>query len=487
MLLLILAALPLVDTAVEAAMKSWRVPGVAVVLVHDDKITHLKGYGSRHVDKRLPVTIDTLFPLSSNTKPFTAVLIAKAVQAKKLTWDDSPSKHLPWFRVSDAKVNRELTLRDMLCHRTGVGENLLLWYRANCSSEESAKGLAHVPMPFPFRKPSPYQSTMVATAGLAGARALEQSWTAALHREILDPLDMNRTCTSDKETLAKEDIAFPYRVGLDGAFQELPRIVGSHPDPAISLSSSAKELGQWLRMLLNDGKLGERQIIAKERLAELFSPQIEIPLSKNQSLMFPETKKFSAALGFMTFDYRGLRCVAHGGAIDGFRCYLLLVPEKRWGVMILANSDKEHLPHPLAFTLLDLQFSFPKRDWHRIHREALKNLQAANAEEWKKRLAERTGKKPTGELSDYVGDYEHPSYGMARVRLLRGALVWRWRDEECLLEHFDFDTFTMNSEMIDNPELSFSLDKARTPVAVTVTGRLDATFRRKSLPKGADR
>src|SRR5262245_25267407 len=240
LLLLALHAAPAddraIDDAVRHAMKLWRVPGCAVVIVRDDRVVYCKGHGVEKLGGDRAVSADTLFPLSSCSKSFTTAAMALLVEEGKLGWDDKVQKHLPWFRLSDELVEREVTLRDLLCHRTGLGAHELLWFRAPWSPEEAIRRLRHVPLSMPFRTALQYQSTAVAAAGLAAAKASGTSWSDLVRKRLLTPLGMKSTCTSFPEALKSGVLATGHRdrPPHEGA---TPHFDSEHPDPAVSIYS----------------------------------------------------------------------------------------------------------------------------------------------------------------------------------------------------------------------------------------------------------
>ncbi|MFO0842383.1 MAG: serine hydrolase domain-containing protein [Gemmataceae bacterium] len=394
-----------IDDAVGVAMKKWAVPGCAVVIVRDDKVIYCEGHGWRMEGGLAPVTPDILFPLSSCSKAFTSTAIALLVEEGKLNWDDPIRKHLPWFRLSDPLVEEAVTLRDLLCHRTGLGPHELLWHHAPWGPEEAVRRLRYLPLSKPFRTTLQYQSTAFAAAGLAAASAAKMSWSDLVRKRLLDPLGMKATYTTFAEAFKTGDIAEPHRaVGFNGRSAAVARVDPDHPDPAISIYTSARDLGAWLRFHLNEGRP-----LLKRQLRETHTPQMVTRLSPTQKSAFPNTNQVSYAMGWAVHDYRGLKVVSHGGSIDGYRCHIAFVPEKRLGVAVLCNLERTPMPLALANTLIDQQLGFPKRDWHALHAKLDEALKAE-----RDAPPRRDGTKPSHELAEFVGDYEHAAYGGAR-------------------------------------------------------------------------
>lgn len=467
-----------IDDAVRHARRTWNVPGVAVVIVRDDRVIYLQGHGVRAAGTNEAVTPDTLFALSSCSKAFTTAAMAMLVEEGKLSWDDPVRKHLPWFRLADPQVERQVQLRDLVCHRTGLGEHELLWYHAPWSAEEAVRRAGLLPLDAPFRSRLQYQSTLFNAAALAAAAAAGSSWVDLVRKRLLDPLAMRRTCLGTPEVQV-EDVARPHRFDRVGE----PAIIAAYRppslDPAIGVYSSARDLAAWLRFHLSGGMANGRRLVSRRALTETHTAQIVMHLSAAQKSFFPDTRQHSYAMGWAVHDHQGVRLVSHGGSIDGFRCHLVLAPEHGLGIAILANLERTPLPVVLANTLIDLQLGLKTRDWHALYRAGRTRLADEVAERQRRRLAGRQlGTSPSREAAAYVGDYEHPAYGTARIRLRDGRLVWRWRDEEALLEHFHHDTFALASALIDDPDLTFQLDRGRRVTAVAVTGKLNVVFRK---------
>lgn len=477
--LLLLAAAPADDRAIDAAvavgLKTWKVPGAAVVVVRDGRVVYLKGHGTRTAGKNEPVTADTLFALSSCSKAFTTAAMAQLVAEGKLDWDDPVQKHLPWFRLADPRVEREVALRDLLCHRTGLAGHELLWNRAPWSPEEAVRRLRHLPLAKPFRTTLQYQSTTFAAAGLAAAAADGRSWSEMIEQRLLKPLDLKATLLNDTAAARVADRATPHKIDRSGQTVPIPRYESPYPDPAITIHSTARDLGSWLRFHLAEGE----PLVPAKHLRETHASQMVIRLSPAQQYVFMDTNQVTYALGWAVHDYRGVKQVSHGGAIDGIRTHVTFVPDKKLGIAVLTNVDRSPLALTLSNTIVDLQCGYPKRDWNAIHMKLSAALDEGEKKEFGQPFANRRkGTTPSREPGAYVGDYEHPAYGTMQVRLVRGQLVWRWRNEEVPLEHFHFDTFLVSTDVIRIADLTFQFDDAGRVAGLYFTGGIDLTFRR---------
>jgi CubicO group peptidase (beta-lactamase class C family) len=472
-----------IAAAITKAMKEWSVPGVAIAIVRDDKVIYLAGHGVRAVGENEKVTPDTLFALGSCSKAFTTAAMAALVDEKKLHWDDHVRKHLKWFHLSDPLADGDVRLRDLMCHRTGVGSHDALWYRTPWTPEETARRLAKLPLDKPFRTTFQYQSTMFTAAGLAAASAAGTPWGEVIQKRLLDPLGMKNTRLNSKAALAMPDIATGHRLDDAGQAVRMPRYV-MVGDAAGSIHSSARDLATWLRFHLNEGMLDGKRIVSARELGETHTPQIVLIQPPIQRMLFPDTVQMSYGLAWVISDYRGLRVLGHGGAIDGFRTQITFLPEKKLGIAIVSNLQQTSMNMALTNVLIDLLLDLPKRNWHSLHRKCLERMAAAANESRQQLLARRQAHtRPSSDPSAYTGSYEHPAYGTVKIDFKRGALWWEWRNDTGRMEHLHNDTFILGSDLTGLAEIVFVLDRAGKVERFTVTGKLSGEFRKVGQKK----
>ncbi len=469
-----------IDRVIRDALKAWGVPGVAVAVVRDDQIVYLKGHGLRQVDSDRPVTPDTIFPLASCTKGFTTTLMAMLVDEGKLGWDDPVRKHLPWFHLADPLADREVTLRDLVTHRTGLRGHELLWYRSPWKLEEIIRRAGLLPLDRPFRTTMQYQSTMFTAAGLAAAAAAKATWADLIRNRILTPLEMRSASLTTDEAEKIPDRAMPHRTGASGKPEAIVWYPQETPDPAGSLNVSVRDLAHWLRFQLAEGCYNGRRLVSTEALRDTRTPQIALPLEGIDRELNPETNLMSYAMGWLIQDYRGKLLVSHAGAIDGFRASLLLLPREHLGIALLYNLHQSRLNMALGNSLTDLFLDLPHRDWNGYFLGVVRKEQAAARARAEKRLAGRhPNTKPSLALSAYAGQYEHPTYGTARITVEDGQLVLRWSRFRCPLAHFHYDTFTVNDDVLAGTTVSFALGADGSVAAMRVAEPLDVAFRKR--------
>jgi CubicO group peptidase (beta-lactamase class C family) len=447
---------PVVDNMLRDGMRRYQAPGLAAVIVLDDKVICLQGLGLRAFENREPMTADTLFPLCSCTKSFTTLAIAMLVDEGILSWDDLVRRYVPFCRLSDPLADVGMTLRDLACHRTGVGSHDLLWYHAPWSLEERIRRVAALELDKPFRTAFQYQTALFGAAGLAGSQAAGTSWQDLVQQRVLQPLGMKTSSAVFPGSGAQVALASGYRTDEDDVVRPIPRYPLAEPDPAGSLHATARDLANYLRFQLGDGTWQGKRLLSARRLAEPQQPQIVVPLEGFARAMNPETNFLCYGLGWIVQDYRGKRILMHGGAIDGFRAHFTLVPEAKLGIALLNNLDGSFLNLALSNQLLDRFYSFPPRDWVGYYLDMQHEERRLERERARRLRAEKKGGPPPLPLSAYAGTYRDAAYGDCQVRLKNDRLVWVWGRIEGTLEPFNGNTFLVNQRPLVDALFTFT-------------------------------
>jgi CubicO group peptidase (beta-lactamase class C family) len=449
------------DAVVETALRTWDVPGVAVVVVSPERTLWLKGYGLRDVAANEPMTPDTLFPLASCSKAFTTTLAAMLVADGKLAWDDPVRKHLPNFHLVDPLADASVTLRDLFAHRAGLANNDFLWYRAPWPLADAVKRTCRMPLAKPFRTTFQYQSAMYTAAGFAEAQAGGDSWEAQVRRRIFEPLGMKSARCMTPSAGQAPDRASPYRAAGDGQIRPIPWYVQTEANPAGSVHVSARDLAGWLRFQLGDGTFDGKRLVTAAALGETHTPQIVIPMDDAIRAANPDTVQMSYGLGWVIQDYRGHELVSHGGVIDGFRAHITLMSRDGFALALLSNRHQTRLNQALTNTLIDRLLGLTPRDWNdyfqRLEKRTNDLKREARTERDKLRRPDQALPR---QLTDYIGEYDHPAYGRAHVTVEDGKLVWQWSTFRGVLAHHHGDEFDLENEILDNPPLSFQADGA---------------------------
>jgi CubicO group peptidase (beta-lactamase class C family) len=435
-----------IDAVVERAMKEFAAPGVAVVIVKDGEVVYLKGFGVREKGKPERVTPDTVFAIASCTKAFAATVIAMQGDEGKLKWDDKVYDHLDYFRLRDEAADREVTLRDLLCHRTGMPRHDLLWSAfSGVDSEAVIRRWVKGQSSTSFRSAWEYSNVPFTTAGVIAGKIDNSDWAGVLQKRIFDPLGMTASSCRLQASASRPDLAMPHYYGFDKAITAIAWDYNDHVGAAGAINSSARDLGKWLQFQLGEGKVNGKQLISARALRETHTPQMLMKAEGPFAIFFPpqHTRFASYGLGWFVHDYRGVTCVSHGGTLNGFRAQCMMVPEKKLGVFVLCNLRPSPVTEIVAKTAIDTMLGLPAEDWIAFHRTAGDRVDANVADARKKRdAARKPDTKPSLSLKEYVGVYDEPAYGRLEVILENDQLMGRFGKYTLRLEHYHFDTFT---------------------------------------------
>ncbi len=330
---------------IDARRQEQHVPGAAFALVRDGQTLVLTGLGLRDLERKLPVTPDTLFAIGSHTKSFTAVLNAMLVDQGALSWDDPVRRHIPNFHLSDPEADEKATLRDLASHRTGLTRMPLLWAKGEIPLEQLLPSIAKAKPYAPFRKAFLYNNVTYALTGLAASKAAGAPWEELIRSRILEPLGMVRSNTSAAEAQRDPQLAVGYQWEESlGAHQRLPMRRITTVAPAGAINATAAELTRWLRFLLARGAWKGEQLLSPQRLEELWTPQI------------PIGPGLSYGLGWMVQEIDGRRVVHHGGNIDGYAAMVGLFPDDGVGFALLMNVTAAPLQNEVIDILAEELF-----------------------------------------------------------------------------------------------------------------------------------
>jgi len=438
-----------IDSIARAAIEAWGMPGLAVAVVSGDE-TYTQGYGVREIGKDDLVTPETLFAVGSITKSFTTASMAMLIDEGKMSWDDHPRRHIPHFKLLDPLADANVTLRDMVAHRTGLARHDALWYRSLWSTDELLVKVGLLPPAFSFRSTYQYNNLLYMAAGRAVEAASGITWEQFVKTRIFEPLGMSRSILSTNDLESSGNYCTPH-AKKDEEIIAIPWCNLDNVGACGSLNSCASDIAQWVRFHLGDGTWEGKQLISKRNLDEMHSAQMVIPIDENMRKLAGTTIQ-SYCLGWNLLNYRGHTLVLHGGAIDGFNASVVIVPEKNVGIAVLSNLSNDMAVWSVRNGIIDHLLDLQSLDWSRelaaIQKEARDKEKTAEEERKAKRVE---GTSPSKELADYAGIYEDAAYGQAKVTIEDGVLTFTWNNHLAKLEHFHFDTFAANLEPPDWP------------------------------------
>jgi CubicO group peptidase (beta-lactamase class C family) len=447
------------DSACREALEQWQVPGLAVAIVKDNRVIYLKGFGVKKLGSPDSIGPDTLFPLASCSKTITSQLLATLVDEGKLHWDDQVRKHVPFFKLGDPLADANVTLRDLLCHRTGVGGHDLLWYWAPWKQEERIKKIGHLELQNPFRGRFQYQTILFGTTGLAAGNATGSTWQQLVEKKVFQPLGMKNTRPTAPPLAEFSDQPSPHRRNRKGQIEGVPRYPLEEPDPAGSIHTTARDLTRFLRFQLGDGTWEGKRLVSSENLKETHSPHMVVRREGYARIMNPDTMQISYGLGWILQDYRAKLLLLHGGAIDGFRAQITLVPQENVGIALLNNLDRTYMNVALTQSLLDLILGNNPKDWNAYYLQVRQDEETQEKQRHHYFISKRQpDSKPTQPLTTFTGAYHDPAYGTGKMILEKNRLVWQWNTFRWPLEHYAQDTFFISNEVVRDAPVDFQVN-----------------------------
>lgn len=433
-----------IDAYAQKVQADWNVPGFAIGIVKDDKVIFTKGYGVRELGKTEKIDENTLFAIASNSKAFTTASLAILIDEGKLKWDDKVTQYVPEFQMYDPYVTREMTIRDLVSHHSGLDtfSGDLLWYETTYNDDEIIKRLRYLKPTSSFRSQFGYQNLMFIVAGKVLERVSGKTWQDFVKERILQPLGMNRTTASVKDL--KDNVSAPHN---ESSGKLAPLALGNVDNAmaAAGLNSSVKDLTNWLRLQLNRGTFEGKQIFSKERSGEMWAQNTILGVNPFPAKDAP-TQIFSGyGLGWFLNDYRGHKVISHGGGLDGMISQTAMLPDENLGLVVLTNSEtgvNTIMQNKIFDVFLNVT---PKRDWSGERLERAKQFKVREAEADKKLEASRVqNTKPSLALKDYAGTYSSQLYGDATIAEENGKLVLRLVPAPNFvadLEPWHYDTF----------------------------------------------
>ena len=436
------------DKYARAALPMFDTPGAAVAVVKDGRVVLAKGYGLRKLGESAPVDTHTLFQIASNTKAFTTAALAMLVDEGHLAWDDRVTQHLPWFQLSDPYVTRELTVRDLLTHRSGLGLGAgdLLWYHSEYSRDTILRRIRYAKVASSFRSEYAYDNVLYVAAGEVIPAITGLSWEDFIRRRILEPLGMREARLTAQNVRPDDNFAAAHAM-VEGKLAVVPRDTFEATNAAGGVVASVSELAKWMTVQLDSGRVGDggKRLWSTERTREMWTGQTIMPAPDLPPALDAYEPTFLLyGLGWDLRDYRGHELVTHTGGVDGMTSRTLLVPDARLGIIVLTNGESP-LSTALAWRLLDHYLKAPKTDWAGALAKYVRSLEAdAKKTEAAAAASRDSTSRPSLPLERYAGRYNDQMYGDVTIAKDGDHLVLSFSHSPALtgdLKHWQYDTF----------------------------------------------
>ncbi len=416
-------------------------PGLAIAVVFQDKTVYAKGFGVRDINTKLPINADTVFQVASVSKPIGSTVVAELVGEGKITWDSKLSVLDPTFAMFDPWVTREITIRDMYAHRSGLPEHagdLLedlgfmrgeILYRLRYQHPKSS-----------FRPEYAYTNFGMTEGGIAAAKAYGLEWEQACEQKLYKPLGMTSTSSRYADFVARPNKALGH-VLVNGKWVQKFKRDPDAQSPTGGVSSSVNDVAKWIRLQLANGKFDGKQIIDEKALTETHQPQMRTGFNP-----FTRMPTFYGLGWNVGYDPEGRLRLNHSGAFGlGAATYVNLVPDEQLGIVVLTNSYPMGIAEALGTIFVDTAlYGKPTQDWFALYKKFYSNSAAIGTVLGFDYSKSPTAPGPALKNSAYVGKYTNDFFGEISVIEKDGglAIVEGPTDETFPMKHYQRDTFT---------------------------------------------
>lgn len=436
------------DDVLEKIRQTYNTPGMAIAIVDNQKILYAKGFGYLEEGKRRKVNENTNFAIASNTKAFTATALAILVDENRISLDDKVTKYIPWFKLYNPFVTEQMTVRDLLCHRTGLKtfSGDLIWYASDHSREEVVRRAAYLKPEYGFREKFGYSNIMYIAAGLIVEYVTDTTWDDFIKHRIFEPLEMNRTNTSITVNNQLDNVASCHTF-VDDKNIVIPYVNWDNIGPAGSINSNVNDVAKWLILNINKGKFKGKQIFSEKQYNELTKPHTIIDISPFSKSINPSTHFKAYGLGWTLYDYKSFLIVTHNGGYDGMISQTVFIPEKNLGFVILTNN-MAYTYNVIMLTLLDYlidnRLDLFWSDYFLKVKQWVDNNDKEEKEKWEAARVKNT--QPSFKPEAYCGVYKSDVYGDVKVSLKDKKLYLEMTHTpiyQGYLKHWHYDVFSV--------------------------------------------
>ncbi len=436
------------DRFVTSTLQRFETPAVAVAVVKDGKILVAKGYGVRKMGEPTPADSHTRFGIASNTKAFTALALGMLVEEGKIEWDAPVIRYLPWFQMWDPWVTRELTVRDLLVHRSGLGlgaGDLLWWPSSTYTRDSIARRLKFIPPVRSFRSGYAYDNVLYLVAGQVIEAVSGESWEDFVTNRLLKPVGMADATVHHSDAGAPGANQAATHAVVDGKMQPIPPFLSDNTNPAGGINASAEDMAHWLIAQLDSGRVNGKQLWKPSTTRAQWSLVTPLNPGRASALIAPRSTNFLGyGLGFFVQDYRGMKIVTHTGGLPGYLSRVIMIPDKKIGVAVLSNAETLAF-EAIAWQALDYALGAPKFDWVGGYATLAARSDSMNAAAEHEAATSRDSTAgPALPLDRYAGTYRDKWYGDVNVTEQNGKLVMQFAHTPSLLGdlvHWQYETF----------------------------------------------
>jgi CubicO group peptidase (beta-lactamase class C family) len=439
---------PTVDTKVkefeayvQKSQKEWEVPGLAVAIVKDGKVLHSKGYGVQELGTSKMVDSKTLFVCASTTKAMTAACMGMLVDEGKVKWDDRVVEHLPEFQLYDPFVTREIKIRDLFVHNTGLGNADFLWGIMDIPTDSILYKMRNVRPTYSLRGGFIYQNIFYVAAGKIIEKVSGKPWGTFISERIFQPLGMSRTVPFQR--LATDPNRTKPHYKIEGAISVIEHTNADEIGPAGSVWSCADDIAKWMAAMIDSSKYTGGRLLSTRTWSEMFRPQVLASRTFYPTNQLTKPNWTTYGLGWYQLDYKGHKVNLHTGSLAGAIAIHAQLPDERFGIYVFGNLDHAEVRHALVYKAFDHFSLGGTRDWSADFKNLYGKISADEEKKEKEFEAKRVmNTRPTLTIDAYTGEYKDPLFGTLVVTRDGDNLVAVANNfARGTFSHWHYDTF----------------------------------------------
>ena len=448
------------DTAFARVLKDWHAAGFAVAVVLKDKVVYAEGFGYRDYEKKIPVTPNTLFAIGSCTKAFTASLIGMLNKEGKIDLDKPVRNYMPDLKFYNNEMNDHITLRDMMCHRTGLPRHDISWYLFPSHSRDSLlTRIQYMEPSAGLREKWQYNNFMFMTLGAIVEKITGKAWEENIREKLFTPLGMTNSDVSLADWTKSNEESLGYEVEKDSIIKKQDHYDIAAMSPAGSINSSVNDMAKWVSLWIHGGKLNGKEFLPPDFVTDAITVQMAAGGGLPDKDM-PDLYFSGYGFGWFLSSYRGHYRVEHGGNIDGFSASTCFYPTDSIGIIVLSNQNGSSVPSVVRNLMADRMLGLKYYDWETYLKSRSDSAKAKEkAAEIKKVKDTATVGKDSHSLKDYEGVYSNPGYGPFEITLKRDSFFVSTPRMNLWMQHKNYDIFSLwpidDKEGIDTAGMSF--------------------------------
>ena len=464
------------------------VPGLAIAVVFQDKVVYAKGFGVRDVNTKAPVDADTVFQLASVSKPIGSTVVAELVGEGKISWDSKLSALDPTFEMFDSWVTREITVRDMYAHRSGLPDHAGdLLEDLGFTRTEILFRLRYQRPDSSFRSHYAYTNFGMTEGAIAAVKPYRLEWEEACAQKLYKPLGMTSTSSRYADFTARQNKALGH-VLVNGKWEQKFKRDPDAQSPTGGVSSSVNDVAKWIRLQLANGKFDGKQIVSEKALAETHHPYMLTGFNP-----FTDMPSFYGLGWNVSYDQQGRLRLNHSGGFDlGAATFVNLIPAEQLGIVVLTNGRPMGIAEALGTIFSDIAlYGKPTQDWFPLYKQRFSDPATTGTVLGFDYSKPPTSPAPALKNTAYLGKYANDFFGDIAIVEKDGglAIVEGPKKLTFPLKHYDRDTFTYDTigeNAVGRSGVTFTIgpDGQATQVVVeNLNVHHEGTFKRVSTPE----